>query len=751
MSGKRYSPVPRKGKRTRFLPRVEQLEIRSLLNGNPIQLAPIGVLPLVDGAEISAYDAASRRLFVTGESLHIVDLADPQNPAEIGTVPVGGTTSVAVSNGLVAAAVPADPQTDPGKVVFLDVSGTVLKEVTVGALPDMITFTPDGQKLLVANEGEPDGDVDPAGSVSIIDLSAGVANATVTAADFTAFDGRENELRNQGIRIFPDKKVSEDVEPEYIAAAADGKTAFVTLQEANAFGVLDLSTGKIKEILPLGLKDHSRGAATLEQFGLTNLPDLGTPATGQVIKLGGLSGLWYDGMTPGGNYKFLSLANRGPNADPTEAGQRPFLLPDYQARVVELELNPMTGQVAITNQIMLTRADGAKPISGLPNIPGVDEVPVDAAGNPLGYDPFGADLEGIVRAPDGTLWMCDEYRPSIYHFDTTGKLIARYVPQGTGELGGQPAGTYGTETLPAEYSQRVANRGFEGIAYDTDTNLVYGFVQSPLANPGQATSDASSTIRMLGIDPGNGAPVTEYVYLLESPAVRVSKVDKIGDAVYAGEGKFYVIERDSGTTPESKKYVFEVDLKGATNLLDSSRYDPYFLGGSGGYGGSFATDSASAATAIATGFKTDDGNLAWLPGDPPGGALETIAESLRDDLGYSIGVVSTVPFSHATPAGFVSHNVKRSNTWNIAHEILFDVQPEVVIGGGLDSYFAKAVKDQTGADQDLNDNNLNDDYDAFKNGTDGTGYVFVERAAGSTGGSKRSIPSPRVKAQFHLP
>lgn len=173
VSRKPCSSVARKGKRTRFLPRVEQLEIRSLLNGNPIQLAPIGVLPLADGAEISAYDAASQRLVVTGDSLHIVDMADPQNPAEIGTVPIGDTTSVAVSNGLVAAAVPADPQTDPGKVVFLDASGAVLKEVTVGALPDMIAFTPDGQKLLVANEGEPDGDVDPAGSGSIIDLSAG--------------------------------------------------------------------------------------------------------------------------------------------------------------------------------------------------------------------------------------------------------------------------------------------------------------------------------------------------------------------------------------------------------------------------------------------------------------------------------------------------------------------------------------------------------------------------------------------------
>jgi alkaline phosphatase len=95
-----------------------------------------------------------------------------------------------------------------------------------------------------------------------------------------------------------------------------------------------------------------------------------------------------------------------------------------------------------------------------------------------------------------------------------------------------------------------------------------------------------------------------------------------------------------------------------------------------------ATDSASAATAWATGYKTDDGNMAWLPGDPPDGALKTIAELMREQLGASIGVVSTVPFTHATPAAHVSHNVSRNNYTQIGHEIIFDVQPEVVIGGG---------------------------------------------------------------------
>ena len=104
-----------------------------------------------------------------------------------------------------------------------------------------------------------------------------------------------------------------------------------------------------------------------------------------------------------------------------------------------------------------------------------------------------------------------------------------------------------------------------------------------------------------------------------------------------------------------------------------------------------ATDSASAATALATGFKTDSGNIAWLPGDPPDGALTTIAEELRARTGASIGIVSTVPFNHATPASFVSHNTGRSAYYTglkgfkglgIADEIILRTKPELVIGGG---------------------------------------------------------------------
>jgi alkaline phosphatase len=146
-----------------------------------------------------------------------------------------------------------------------------------------------------------------------------------------------------------------------------------------------------------------------------------------------------------------------------------------------------------------------------------------------------------------------------------------------------------------------------------------------------------------------------------------------------------------------------------------------------------ATDSASAATALATGFKTDSGNIAWLPGDPPGGELTTIAEEYRARKGAAIGVVSTVPFNHATPAAFVSHNTSRGSYYTglkgykglgIADEIILRVKPDVVIGGGHPLFDNPEFNPKRGyISESL--------YGALRSSPD---YLLVERTAGGDGG-----------------
>ncbi|WP_372964706.1 choice-of-anchor I family protein [Marinobacter sp.] len=218
-------------------------------------------------AEIVAHDALSQRLFVINANAATVDVLDvrnPENPVLVSTIDAtregASANSVAVHGDLVAVAIEAKVKQANGKVVFYNTADlTKVGEVKVGALPDMVTFTRDGKKVLVANEGEPSGDYthDPEGSVSVIDLSAGVEKATVRTADFRAFNGREQALREAGVRIFgPGATAAQDFEPEYIAISVDNTRAWVVLQENNAVAVLDIESASILEVLPLGFKDH---------------------------------------------------------------------------------------------------------------------------------------------------------------------------------------------------------------------------------------------------------------------------------------------------------------------------------------------------------------------------------------------------------------------------------------------------------------------------------------------------------------
>jgi len=224
----------------------------------------------VGAAEITAYDAGSRRLFVVNGAngtVDVLDLAAPGTPKLIGTINVASmgkaVNSVAVHDGLVALAIESDPKTQPGTVAFYNAADLkLINSVKVGALPDMLTFTPDGSKVLVANEGEPSGygvagTTDPEGSVSVITVNRGGAPSVATA-DFRAFNGQEAALRAQGIRIYgPNASAAQDFEPEYITVSDDGRTAWVTLQENNAIAIVDVATAKVTAVKPLGFKDHS--------------------------------------------------------------------------------------------------------------------------------------------------------------------------------------------------------------------------------------------------------------------------------------------------------------------------------------------------------------------------------------------------------------------------------------------------------------------------------------------------------------
>lgn len=251
--------------------------------------------------EIVDFDPFTHRLFMTAPSTNEIDVLDISNPESpllkfsILINSVRRVNSVAAANGIVAVAASNRVREQNGFVVFLDaMRGTELNRVQVGVQPDMITFSPDGTKLLTANEGEPlkEYTIDPIGSVSVVDLRSGslddVAQLTqsqVTTIDFTSFNSSSDTLQEKGIRIFGQvhnsdgeflrpSTVAEDLEPEYIAVTPDSRLAYVTMQENNAAAILDLATMELTNIFPLGFKDHSmegQGLDASDRDGAVNI------------------------------------------------------------------------------------------------------------------------------------------------------------------------------------------------------------------------------------------------------------------------------------------------------------------------------------------------------------------------------------------------------------------------------------------------------------------------------------------------
>ncbi|WP_052402073.1 choice-of-anchor I family protein [Muricoccus aerilatus] len=219
-------------------------------------------------AEVIAYDPRTERVLVLGptgvEALAAADgaLRFSLPRADLGSLGTGN--SVAVHGDVIAVAYDGPTPGSNGSVAFYRMAAdgnaaAAIRQVEVGAVPDMVTFTPDGSRLLVAIEGEPNANYgvnpsgDPVGGVAVIDVATG-------ASTFLGFEGFDTEaLRASGVRItgVPGITAVTDLEPEYIAVSADGTKAYVTLQENNAVALLDLGTLTYTNIFALGTKDYS--------------------------------------------------------------------------------------------------------------------------------------------------------------------------------------------------------------------------------------------------------------------------------------------------------------------------------------------------------------------------------------------------------------------------------------------------------------------------------------------------------------
>lgn len=287
---------------------------------NPATFKEVSTITLgtTGAAEISAYDPSTKKLFVVnnanGSKVDVIDLSNLPVITKLTTLDFSTTSgvanSVAVSNGLLAVALEATVKTDNGSIAILSTSTYAeTKRVTVGALPDMVTFSPDGKYIVSANEGEPNANytVDPVGSISIVDIKN---NYSVKTLDFSAFAGSLATLKASGFRVYGlNASFAQDIEPEYVSISSDSKKAWVTLQENNGIAELDLVSGTILRVLPLGTKDISLAANAWDVSDTDGKIELGTWPVKAFYLPDAISTFTVN------NNSYMALANEGDTRD----------------------------------------------------------------------------------------------------------------------------------------------------------------------------------------------------------------------------------------------------------------------------------------------------------------------------------------------------------------------------------------------------------------------------------------------------
>lgn len=291
------------------------------------------------------------------------------------------------------------------------------------------------------------------------------------------------------------------------------------------------------------------------------------------VRLGGLSDL--SPARSGRPDHWWAITDRGPNGTVERAGGkfRTLLMPQFTPSLVLLQVEgggrgaAEINEIAVKRVVPLAGPEG-KPLTGLPT-GGPGHLPVLSADGSaeLPPDPDGVDTEGVVELPDGTLWIAEEYGPSLLKVDPDGRAIERHVPVGMGNTG---ATVPQRETLPAPYALRRDNRGFEALAASPDGSRLWVLLQSPIDNPGPKAAKKTGNVRLLGFDPSAGKPLVEHVYRLGDPTdpdylAKGAPPDdgKLCAMAMLADGDLLVLEQDDAGLAR----LYAVSLAGASDTL----------------------------------------------------------------------------------------------------------------------------------------------------------------------------------------
>ena len=270
--------------------------------------------------------------------------------------------------------------------------------------------------------------------------------------------------------------------------------------------------------------------------------------------------------------EFWMLTDRGPNGQIKVDGRnrRTFWVPDFTPIILRVKTEGKTIRILETVAIV---GQSGKPVTGLPNIKGIDETPYNySAQEILPFNPSGLDTEGLVRTTAGDFWIAEEYSPSLLHVDRTGKVLKRYIPAG---LKLEGADYPVAAVLPAIYTKRKINRGFEGLALSRDQQTLYAVLQSPLLNPDRKIGEGSRNTRLLAFDIASEKVTAEYVYRFDvakefdpNPKTTPDEM-KLSGVAFINPTTLLVLERTDAVAK-----LYSVDLSKATNILHTNWDDP---------------------------------------------------------------------------------------------------------------------------------------------------------------------------------
>lgn len=270
------------------------------------------------------------------------------------------------------------------------------------------------------------------------------------------------------------------------------------------------------------------------------------------------SGLLFVGKQ-GDALNFVTVTDRGPNADSPKAGKRDakiFASPSFTPQLLDIQVKD--GKAEAGNARALHDEQGK--ISGLPlpegTIGATNELALDDSLHGLGSDKRGLDVEGITSDGAGGYWICDEYGPFLIHIDQQGRIVGKFGPEA--QAGEQSV----AGGLPNIIKWRQANRGFEGLTRMADGRIMAA-VQSTLDIDGKTKNSAGFT-RLVAFDPATGKSAM-YGYPINTD-YKKAKDAKIGDVVALDDHRLLVLEQGADKNKTMQNRIYLVDISKASDL-----------------------------------------------------------------------------------------------------------------------------------------------------------------------------------------